>query len=92
MSTRPSKPLPTRVEHLPPYKVVLHNDDSWRDKHVVEKIKSITRLSDEESKSRAAEAKKNGTAVLLVTHLERAELYAEQFLEAKIKVTYEPVK
>ncbi len=36
------------------------------------------------------EAHSSGVALLLVTHKERAELYAEQFATFKLKVTIEP--
>jgi len=38
------------------------------------------------------EAHKTGVALLLVTHKERAELYAEQFATFKITVTIEPAE
>jgi ATP-dependent Clp protease adaptor protein ClpS len=38
------------------------------------------------------EAHRTGVALVLVTHLERAELYVDQFRSKKIRVTIEPTE
>ena len=74
---------------LPPWKVLLHNDDVNSMPYVVETIVSLTPLQIEEAKIRATEADKTGVALLLTTHKERAELYQEQFQSKGLTVTIE---
>ncbi len=83
----PKQPPPRA---LPPWKVILHNDDVNELDKVVATICQLTRLSKEEAVARTLEAHKTGVALLLVTHQERAELYVEQFQSCKLTVTAEP--
>ncbi len=83
----PKQP-PPRV--LPPWKVILHNDDVNEMDRVVEVICLLTRLSKQEAAACMEEAHKSGSALLLVTHQERAELYVEQFATYTLTVTAEP--
>ena len=85
--TRPDRPKPRQV---PPYKVLLHNDDVNNFEHVVRSIIKLTPLSLEEAFTRTLEAHETGVALLLVTHQERAELYCEQFATFHLTVTTEP--
>lgn len=85
----PSKP---KVEHLPPYRVLLHNDDVNPMDAVVETIVGLTPLNFESAVEAMLEAHESGVALLLVTHQERAELYQEQFQSKKLVVTIEPVE
>jgi len=86
------KPAPTKrtPKLLPPYKVLLHNDDINTFEHVIVSILKLTRLNAEEAVLRALEAHETGVALLLVTHRERAELYREQFASVSLTVTIEP--
>lgn len=87
----PAKPAEKRkVEHLPPFKVLLHNDDVNTIEHVVASILRLTALAKEQAILRALEAHEAGVALLLVTHKERAELYQEQFTSLSLTVTVEP--
>lgn len=79
-----------RIEHLPPYKLLLHNVDVHDMAYVVQTILALTTLSRQEATERMLEAHKNGVALLLVTHKERAELYADQFASKGLTVTIEP--
>lgn len=76
---------------LPPWKVVLHNDQKSEMDRVVETIYQLTPLNREEAYARMYEAHKAGCSLLLVTHRERAELYVEQFMSCGLTVTIEPV-
>ena len=67
------------TEPLPPWRVLLHNDDKNTFEHVTGTIVELTPLKEQEAKVRVVEAHKTGVALLLVTHKERAELYQEQF-------------
>ena len=75
---------------LPLWRVVLHNDDVNPMDEVVEAIHRLTPLSREQALARMHEAHITGSAMLLVTHRERAELYVEQFQSNRLTVTIEP--
>jgi len=73
----------------PPYRVILHNDDVNEMGYVVETIFRLTPLSVEEAIAKMQEAHLTGSAVLLVCHKERAELYRDQFRSCRLTVTIE---
>jgi ATP-dependent Clp protease adaptor protein ClpS len=79
-----------KVRKLPPYRVILHNDDVNTVEHVILTILKLTPLKEAEAIERTIEAHEKGRALLLVTHRERAELYCEQFATFKLTVTCEP--
>ena len=89
-SARPEAETERRTEHLPPYRVMLHNDDVNTFEHVIRSILKLTPLKEPEAIARTIEAHETGCALLLVTHRERAELYVEQFTSLKLTVTCEP--
>ncbi len=80
----------TRTRRQPPYKVILHNDDVNTFEHVILTILKLTPLQEPEAIERTIEAHETGHSVLLVTTMERAELYVEQFHSAGLVVTAEP--
>lgn len=82
-----SKKKPTKP--LPPWKVLLHNDDHNEMGYVVQTIVDLTPLNPERAIVCMAEAHKSGLALLLTTHRERAELYQEQFTSKGLTVTIE---
>jgi ATP-dependent Clp protease adaptor protein ClpS len=93
IATAPGKkPAPPKrePEQLPPFKVLLHNDDVNTFDHVIRSILRLTPIEEEAAVQKAIEAHETGVSLLLVTHRERAELYAEQFASLKILVTVEP--
>jgi ATP-dependent Clp protease adaptor protein ClpS len=91
----PVKPRSRKAPHkkpprrLPPWRVMLHNDDTNAVDKVVQVIRKLTPLTKEEASARTREADKTGVALLLVTHQERAELYVEQFTSCGLTVTAE---
>ena len=87
----PPKKAPKQppTQPLPPWKVLLHNDDKNDMLYVVQTIVELTPLEKEEAVQRMQEAHKTGVALLLVTHKERAELYREQFQSKGLIVTVE---
>ncbi|MHC5114542.1 MAG: ATP-dependent Clp protease adaptor ClpS [Planctomycetota bacterium] len=85
--TRPKRP---RLDRLPPWKVLLHNDDVNDVLYVVDAITSLTALPREEATIRMLEAHHTGVALLLETHQEHAELLQEQFESKLLTVTIEP--
>jgi ATP-dependent Clp protease adaptor protein ClpS len=77
---------------LPPWKVLLHNDDKNDMGHVILTIVELTPLNEQDAQRRTEEAHKTGVALLLVTHKERAELYKDQFESKGLTVTIEPAE
>ncbi len=96
VDTKPAPPKPAppkrKPKKLPPYKVLLHNDDTNTFEHVITSVVRLTSLTTQEALLRALEAHESGLALLLVTHRERAELYADQFQSLSITVTIEPAE
>src|SRR5262245_7971978 len=90
----PPKPAPEKKppQPLPPWKVLLHNDDVNDVEYVVVTIMSLTALNQEDAVQRTLEAHKTGVALLLTTHKERAELYRDQFGSKGLTVTIEPAE
>lgn len=79
-----------KPKNLPPYKVLLHNDDVNSFEHVIASILKLTNLTPQEAIIRTLEAHDTGVALLLTTHRERAELYIDQFATLKLTTTAEP--
>ena len=77
---------------LPPWKVLLHNDDKNELGFVVTTIVELTTLNEQAAKQCTVEAHETGVALLLTTHKERAELYKDQFESKGLTVTIEPAE
>ena len=92
MSATTSQEPSGKVNELPPYSVLLHNDDAVDFVHVIETLVDLTPLSVERATNVTMEAHKSGVSLVLVTHKERAELYADQFASKSLKVTIEPAR
>ena len=88
----PPKPSPAKAKprKLPPWKVILHNDEVSEMLDVVRSIVMLTPLTTEVAIRRMLEAHRRGQTLLLTTHQERAELYRDQFASRKLTVTIEP--
>jgi ATP-dependent Clp protease adapter protein ClpS len=87
-----SAPKNKPPQMLPPWKVLLHNDDKNDLAHVVHTIMELTTLKEQDAKLRTKEAHETGVALLLTTHKERAELYKDQFESKGLVVTIEPAE
>lgn len=85
-----TKPAPPRVDRLPSWRVLLHNDDHNSMADVVLVIRKLTHLPTRDAFARMLEAHTRGVALLLETHREHAELLVEQFATFKLRVTAEP--
>jgi len=83
-------PAPARVDRMPPWKVLLHDDDDNFMEDVVEAIQELTPLTRTEAIQRMLEAHHTGCALLVRTHREHAELLSEQFESMLLTVTIEP--
>jgi ATP-dependent Clp protease adaptor protein ClpS len=79
-----------KPKQLPPYKVLLHNDDVNSFEHVIASILKVTTLPPPEAILRTLEAHETGISLLLTTHRERAELYVDQFASLQLIATTEP--
>lgn len=88
-SPKPAPPKP-RLDHLPPFKVLLHNDDSVEMNHVVHTLLELTPLTRPSAIEVMLEAHTRGVALVLTTHQERAELYAQQLHSKGLTSTIEP--
>lgn len=81
---------PPEPKQMPPWKVLLHNDDVNDMMFVVRTIIELTPLQRDLAVQRMFEAHQKGVAYLLSTHQERAELYRDQFASKGLTVTIEP--
>jgi len=86
---RPKTPPPA-MDQLPPFVVLLHNDDHNDMLFVVQSISGLTGFNPERSIQIMLEAHKTGLSRVLTTHRERAELYVEQFKSLGLTATCEP--
>ena len=91
---RARKPAPKKGPPgmLPPWKVLLHNDDKSEMGFVIATIVELTPLNEQAAKLRMLEAHETGVALLLTTHKERAELYKDQFESKGLTVSIEPAE
>lgn len=85
------RPAPPKVDQLPPYRVLLHNDDHNDMMHVVRTLVELTPLNKTRAVEVTLEAHTRGVALVVVTHKERAELYQQQFASKSLTATIEPV-
>ena len=89
---RKPKPQTKPPQPLPPWRVLLHNDDKNEFGFVIKTVVELTPLGEEDAIIRTLEAHETGVALLVVTHKERAELYKEQFKSKGLTVTIEPAE
>lgn len=83
-------PVRPRLDKLPPWRVLLHNDDVNDMVHVVASIMEITHLEKQRAMLVMLEAHTEGVALLTVAHQELAELYKDQLTSKGLSVTIEP--
>ena len=76
---------------LPPYKVLLFNDD-YNEMHYVvfALISSVSNLTPEEAEEIMITAHLNGNAIVIVCPKEAAEYYQERLLSYGLTATIEP--
>ncbi len=84
------KPAAPKMDELPPFRVLLHNDAVNDMVYVVETLVDLTPLNVRKATDVMFEAHRKGVALVLVTHKERAELYVEQFQAKRLKASMEP--
>lgn len=71
------------------YNVVLHRDAEKSLLFIARAVMDLTRFCKEEAMNRMWEAYHIGRAVVIATHLERAELFVEQFAERGLVASLE---
>jgi ATP-dependent Clp protease adapter protein ClpS len=87
----PAQPADNKPQRqVPRYKVVLLNQAAHDLMFVVRCVMELTRFPRAEATHKMWQAYHSGRSVLLVTYLERAELYVEQFASKGLKVDLEP--
>jgi ATP-dependent Clp protease adapter protein ClpS len=87
----PSRPASkAQPRQVPRYKVVLHHDAARDLMFVVRSVMELTRFPRAEATHKMWEAHHCGRSVVLVTYLERAELYVEQFADKGLTASVEP--
>lgn len=88
-ATRPA-PVRPKPAVLPPWRVLLHNDDVNDMDYVVETIQQIVRVNRPTATRCMVEAHRKGVGQVTVTHRERAEFLADQLRSKRLTVTIEP--
>jgi ATP-dependent Clp protease adaptor protein ClpS len=82
----------TQRQILPPWRVLLHNDDVNDMVHVVRAlVRSVSSLTIEHAREIMLEAHLHGVAQVIVCPKEHAELYRERLEQHGLTSTIEPV-
>ncbi len=80
----------TLQQTLPPYAVILHNDEVHSMDFLVESLlNSVSSLTSEQAVGVMLEAHESGRAVVIVCPLEQAELYRDRLRTFGLGVTIE---
>lgn len=85
-----TRPAPPKLDRMPQWKVLLHNDDQNQMVYVVETIVGLGLANRHVAVLRSLEAHQRGVALLVTTHRERAELIQEQLTSKRLTATIEP--
>jgi ATP-dependent Clp protease adaptor protein ClpS len=75
---QPKPATKPKLDKLPPYHVVLVNDDDHTYDYVVEMLQKIFNHSEAQAFLMALQVDRTGKAIVCTTHKERAELKCEQ--------------
>lgn len=91
LQIKPEEIVRQRTELLPPYKVILFDDDENEMMYVVfALLKSVNSLSIQEAQRIMLTAHLTGSAVVIVCPKEAAEYYQERLLSYNLIATIEP--
>lgn len=71
----PHSPSFRQVDSLPKWRVLLHDDEVHDKQFTIDTLTALLPLSPAAATQRVINAYRDGTAILLITHLELAELY-----------------
>lgn len=88
----PTQPLGSSSGPLPirRFKVIIHRTAGQNLMFIARVVMDLTRFCNAEAEHRMWQVHHSGRAIVLVTHLERAELYVEQFADRGLAVSLEP--
>ncbi len=86
----PETPVRSAHELLPPWKVLLHNDEVHDMLYVVESLLKAVPLTVEEAIRIMLEAHETGTGLVIVCPQETAEYYQDRILTFGLHCTIEP--
>ena len=88
---RPEGIIRERARLIPPYKVIVHNDDENEMNYVVfALLHAVNTLTTQEAERIMLTAHLTGQAVVVVCPKEVAEYYQERLLSYKLTATIEP--
>ena len=88
---KPDEVVIDRTKLLPPYKVIVHNDDYNEMAYVVfALLHSVNTLTVQEAERIMLTAHLTGKAVVIVCPKEAAEYYQQRLLSYKLTATIEP--
>jgi ATP-dependent Clp protease adaptor protein ClpS len=87
-ATKPAE-SPSKVDQLPPFRVLLHNDDVNAIDDVVEWLVEVTPLGAPAAMRVTMEAQLRGLALVMVAHRERAEFYTDRLRSKGLTATFE---
>lgn len=87
---RRPKPGPPKADRLPPYNLILHDDDIHDMGEVVESIVMVTPVPARTAAQIMITAHFQGRAIVMTTHKERAELYRDRLRSRSLIATIEP--
>ncbi len=85
----PSDSQPQRVCALPRWRLLLHDDEVHDRPYMIDTLMRHTPLSQAAATRRVIQAHERGTALLLQTHRELAELYYVQLSKRNLIVSIE---
>ena len=86
----PRPEVRSREELLPPYHVILHDDDVNDMLHVVQSLlRSVPSLTPSQAETIMLEAHLRGLAIVITCPLELAELYRERLESCRLTATIE---
>lgn len=77
-STKTEEQVDTRAKTIPPYHVILLDDDDHTYEYVIEMLRAVFGMSQEKAYLHACEVDSSKRTILLTTSREHAELKAEQ--------------
>jgi ATP-dependent Clp protease adaptor protein ClpS len=80
---------PPRLDHQPPFRVLLHNDDHNEMGFVVRTLREIAALDEPSAVKVTLETDKQGVGLVTITHKERAELFVEQLTSKGLRASCE---
>jgi ATP-dependent Clp protease adaptor protein ClpS len=91
LGVKPEEIVRRRTQLLPPYKVILFDDDHNEMNYVIfALIHAVTNLTSEEAERIMLTAHLTGRAIVIVCPKEAAEYYQERILSYGLTATIEP--